>query len=235
MEVLISSRHTAVSPRLEAAVRAKIGQLDRYMEQLNTAEVHFDEARNPRIADRETCEVTLTGHGHHLRCKVNAPDALTAVDLAEAKLERQIRKLRTKLQKRHQGTGATIRSGFGSGLAVPTTSSPTSHATNATTGTTGTDEDSQRHAGDSDMDTHMAAGAGTSSEGTDDDTEEVEPELRIVKTKRFHLGPLSASEAALKMDLLGHGFFFFINSATGRAAVVYRRDDGAVGLIDEAG
>jgi len=62
-----------------------------------------------------------------------------------------------------------------------------------------------------------------------------EPELQIVKTKRFHLGPLSPEEAALKMDLMGHGFFFFINSATGRSAVVYRRDDGAVGLIDEAG
>ena len=67
------------------------------------------------------------------------------------------------------------------------------------------------------------------------DGADAEPELRIVKTKRFHLGPLSPEEAALKMDLMGHGFFFFINSATGRSAVVYRRDDGAVGLIDEAG
>ena len=196
MEVSISSRHTAVTPGLEAVVQAKIGQLDRYMEQLESAEVHFDEARNPRIVDRETCEVTLTGHGHHLRCKVNAPDAFTAVDLAEAKLERQIRKLRTKLQKRHQGRGDTIRSGA---VSAP--------------------DDGQDAVG----------GAAP------DASEEVEPELRIVKTKRFHLGPLTAADAALKMDLLGHGFFFFINSATGRAAVVYRRDDGAVGLIDEAG
>ncbi len=190
MEISISSRHKDITPGLEEAVRAKIGQLDRYLDHLDTAEVHFDEARNPRIVDRETCEVTLTGHGHHLRCKVNAPDAFTAVDLAEAKLERQIRKLRTKLQNRHRGRGDTIRTGAAPG------SEPIPDTVN----------------------------------DADD-----EPELQIVKTKRFHLGPLTPAEAALKMDLMGHGFFFFINSTTGRSAVVYRRDDGAVGLIDEAG
>ena len=196
MEISISSRHTDITPGLEEVVRTKIGQLDRFMDDLDTAEVHFDEARNPRIIDRETCEVTLTGHGHHVRCKVNAPDAFTAVDLAEAKLERQIRKLRTKLQKRHHGRGDTIRTGAS---VEP-----------------------------------QPVGSALDGSGPDD-SDEVEPELRIVKTKRFHLGPLSPSEAALKMDLMGHGFFFFINSATGRSAVVYRRDDGAVGLIDEAG
>ena len=196
MEISISSRHTDITPGLEEVVRTKIGQLDRFMDDLDTAEVHFDEARNPRIIDRETCEVTLTGHGHHVRCKVNAPDAFTAVDLAEAKLERQIRKLRTKLQKRHHGRGDTIRTGAS---VEP-----------------------------------QPVGSALDGSGPDD-SDEVEPELRIVKTKRFHLGPLSPSEAALKMDLMGHGFFFFINSSTGRSAVVYRRDDGAVGLIDEAG
>ncbi|MYI14733.1 MAG: ribosome-associated translation inhibitor RaiA, partial [Acidimicrobiaceae bacterium] len=78
VEISISSRHKDITPGLEEAVRTKIGQLDRYLDDLDTAEVHFDEARNPRIVDRETCEVTLTGHGHHLRCKVNAPDAFTA-------------------------------------------------------------------------------------------------------------------------------------------------------------
>lgn len=109
MDVSISSRHLTVTPKLEEAIRAKIGHLDRFLPELDTAVVHFDEARNPRITDREVCEVTLSGHGHRLRCKVQAPDPLTAVDRAEAKLERQIRKLRTKLQARHHGRGDTIR------------------------------------------------------------------------------------------------------------------------------
>ena len=36
------------------------------------------------------------------------------------------------------------------------------------------------------------------------------------------------------MELVGHDFYFFRNAATGNAAVVYRRNDGDVGLIDEA-
>ena len=61
-----------------------------------------------------------------------------------------------------------------------------------------------------------------------------ERSTRIVKTKRFVMTPITPSEAASQMELLGHDFFFFANVDTGRSAVVYRRDDGAVGLIDEA-
>jgi putative sigma-54 modulation protein len=34
------------------------------------------------------------------------------------------------------------------------------------------------------------------------------------------------------MDLLSHDFFFFTNAESDRAAVVYRRHDGDIGLID---
>jgi putative sigma-54 modulation protein len=43
---------------------------------------------------------------------------------------------------------------------------------------------------------------------------------------------MTPEEAALEMDLLGHDFFFFTNAESNKAAVVYRRNDGHVGLID---
>ena len=55
---------------------------------------------------------------------------------------------------------------------------------------------------------------------------------RIVKTKLFDIKPMTPEEAALQMDVLGHDFYFFTNAETGVAAVVYRRNDGDVGLID---
>ncbi len=55
---------------------------------------------------------------------------------------------------------------------------------------------------------------------------------RIVKTKQFDIKPMTPEEAALQMDVLGHDFYFFTNADTGVAAVVYRRHDGDVGLID---
>jgi putative sigma-54 modulation protein len=57
---------------------------------------------------------------------------------------------------------------------------------------------------------------------------------RIVKTKAFQIKPMTPEEAILQMDLMSHDFFFFTNADTERAAVVYRRDDGDVGLIDQA-
>ncbi len=46
--------------------------------------------------------------------------------------------------------------------------------------------------------------------------------------------PMTPEEAALQMDLLGHDFYFFNSAETGLATVVYRRDDGNLGLIDGA-
>jgi putative sigma-54 modulation protein len=60
-------------------------------------------------------------------------------------------------------------------------------------------------------------------------------EARIVKTKRFTAKPMDPEEAALQLELLGHDFYLFTNSETGRAAVLYRRRDGDLGLIETSG
>jgi putative sigma-54 modulation protein len=57
----------------------------------------------------------------------------------------------------------------------------------------------------------------------------------IVKTKEFAVKPMTAEEAALQMELLGHDFFLFSSTESGRAAVIYRRRDGALGLIEVTG
>ena len=52
------------------------------------------------------------------------------------------------------------------------------------------------------------------------------------RRKRFATKPMDPEEAALQMDLLGHDFFLFTNTETGSAAVLYRRNDGHLGLIE---
>jgi len=70
----------------------------------------------------------------------------------------------------------------------------------------------------------------------DDDGEAEEPQpARIVKTKEFMIKPMTSEEALLQMDLLGHDFFLFTNSDSGRPSVIYRRNDGNFGLIEAAG
>jgi putative sigma-54 modulation protein len=46
---------------------------------------------------------------------------------------------------------------------------------------------------------------------------------------------MDPGEAALQLQLLGHDFYLFTNSETGRAAVLYRRHDGNLGLIETTG
>ena len=59
--------------------------------------------------------------------------------------------------------------------------------------------------------------------------------LRIVKVKRFDLEAISVEDAALKMELVGHEFYLFTNSDSGLPCVLYRRGDGDLGLIEQAG
>lgn len=96
MDITISSRHADLSDALVATTRQKISRLNRFGQDMERAEVHFSEERNPRITDREVCEVWLDGHGQHLRCKVTAPDGFVAVDRAVVKLEHQLHKLKTR-------------------------------------------------------------------------------------------------------------------------------------------
>lgn len=96
MEIKISSRNLELSDALTSTTRKKISRLGRLNGGMTRAEVHFYEERNPRINNRETCEVFLEGHGHHLRCKVSAPDCYAAIEKAATKLEQQLAKVKTR-------------------------------------------------------------------------------------------------------------------------------------------
>ena len=95
MEIAISSRGTELSDALVAATNQKIGKLSRFLD-MDLARVHYAEERNPRIAEKEICEVVMEGHGHQVQCKVAAVDGLAALDLAIEKLEPQLTRLKTK-------------------------------------------------------------------------------------------------------------------------------------------
>ncbi|MBR4074481.1 MAG: sigma 54 modulation/S30EA ribosomal C-terminal domain-containing protein, partial [Firmicutes bacterium] len=57
-------------------------------------------------------------------------------------------------------------------------------------------------------------------------------EMKIVRTKKFDLLPMSSEEAILQMELLEHNFYVFLNMETDSVSVVYKRNDGAYGLLE---
>ena len=65
--------------------------------------------------------------------------------------------------------------------------------------------------------------------------EEKEEDLSIVRVKEFYFKPMTREEAVLQMNLLEHNFFAFRDEDNGGCfAVVYRRNDGGYGIIDDA-
>ena len=65
--------------------------------------------------------------------------------------------------------------------------------------------------------------------------EEPEDDLKIVRIKKFRMEPMTREEAILQMNLLEHNFFAFRDEDnSGSFAVVYRRNDGGYGLIDDS-
>ncbi|HUR17697.1 MAG TPA: ribosome-associated translation inhibitor RaiA [Acidimicrobiales bacterium] len=178
MEIAIRGRNVDVSESLKNAVGEKLVRLQRFLEGMERAEVRFIEERNPRIADKEVCEVTLHGHGHVVRARASAPEILLAVDRVVEKLEHRLARLKGKLLGRSHPRRPVQLNG----------TSPTA--------------------------------------------EEEAGEPQIVRTKQFAIKPMTAEEASLQMELLGHSFFLFTDAETSVACVVYRRHDGHVGLIE---
>ncbi len=64
--------------------------------------------------------------------------------------------------------------------------------------------------------------------------DEEETNFELIRIKEFPMKPMSRDEAILQMNLLGHNFFAFRDvDADSAFAVVYRRNDGGYGLIED--
>ena len=57
-------------------------------------------------------------------------------------------------------------------------------------------------------------------------------EVKIVRSKKFDIKPMYPEDACVKMELLGHGFFVFVNAETDQVNVVYKRKGDTYGLIE---
>ena len=65
-----------------------------------------------------------------------------------------------------------------------------------------------------------------------EDDYEDEPDVKIVRTKKFGVKPMNPEEACVQMELLQHNFYVFLNSETDEVNVVYKRKNNTYGLIE---
>ena len=61
---------------------------------------------------------------------------------------------------------------------------------------------------------------------------ENEKQGNIVKEKQFTLTPMTVNEAIEEIELLNHAFYVFLEAKSNTVQVLYRRNDGDLGLIE---
>lgn len=184
MKYVIRGNNLEVTDALRNFIEKKLSRLEKYFDTPPSAEAH---AVLSVQRDEHKVEVTIPLPGLLVRAEESSKDMYASVDLVVEKLERQIRKYKTKVNRKFR-QDASLRAQWK----------------------------------DNSPDFKTSATA----------VEEEEPELKVVRTKRFNLKPMDTEEAILQMDMLGHNFFVFSNAATDQINVVYKRKDGKYGLIE---
>ena len=98
MKVTIVAKNLEVTPALKEMVEKKISKLDKYFEPNVEAKATLSVQKN-----RQIFEVTIPFNGVILRREEATDDMYKSIDIVEEKLQRQIRKQKTKLARKNSG------------------------------------------------------------------------------------------------------------------------------------
>lgn len=121
MQIQVKGRHMDVSPAIRDYATEKIGKVAKIHDRDEmTIEAVLHVEKNPSQKNRDVAEVTARMKGVVVRAEEAAPDMYAAIDLVSEKLERQMRKYKTKLVDRRNGGRAVVKTAPGdSALASP--------------------------------------------------------------------------------------------------------------------
>ena len=98
MKVTVIAKNIELTSALKESVERKISKLNKYFDSNIEARATLSVQKN-----RQIIEVTIPFNGVILRGEESTEDMYKSIDLVEDKLERQIRKQKTKLQRRNSG------------------------------------------------------------------------------------------------------------------------------------
>jgi len=193
MSITVTGRKMNVTDALRQYAEEKIGNSMKVMDiDPLDAEVVLSVKKNPSISNPCKCEVTIRTKGHVVHVEESEIDMYAAIDVAAAKVLRQLRKYKTRVVDRKVRAGAR--------------------------GETASIKDMAEGTGDLDLDAIMA---------------DLSADDEVVRTKIIEFEPMTEEEALVKIDLLGHDFFAFIDRDTEAFCVLYRRGEGGYGLLKQ--
>ena len=100
MKFIISGKNIEVTEGLRKAINEKLGKLERYF--TPETEIHVTLSVEQ---ERQKIEVTIPVKGNIIRSEQVSSDMYVSIDLVEEVIERQLRKYKTKIVNKQQGTG----------------------------------------------------------------------------------------------------------------------------------
>ena len=170
MKIKINAKKFTVDDRTREFIDKKLAKLDKFFPTDTEAIVSLFGRRG-----EERVELTIQKNGTIFRAEVAENEYEAALIKAIDRIERQIRKNRTRLEKK---------------IHIP-------------------------------KDTFV-------------ETEplEAEDEIKVTKTKKIEIVPMTVEEAILQMNLLSHEFYLFRNAESGMLNVVYKRKENDYGVIE---
>ena len=110
VDIKISGRKISVSDGMRDRVTENIGEALRVFEvQPMSCDVVLRVDKNPSNPERKTCEVTVFVRDSVVRVTASSTDMYAAIDVAAAKVLRQLRKYKTRIVDRRQRGGSKFQ------------------------------------------------------------------------------------------------------------------------------
>ena len=219
MELNIVGRNLGITDRFRAYAAEKSEKVTHLAERAISLDVKLsrhNEKNGNTGPDR--VELTLVGKGPVVRAEADGSDKYAAFDVALGRLLERIRRAKDR-RKVHRGQRrpTSLREATDVGFAeVGVQAAAPEVLEQVRTGSIPVIEEGQQAAY----------------------TEEDEVYCPVViRRKVFASTPMTVDDALYFMELVGHDFYLFVDSETGRPSVVYRRkgwDYGLIGLDDRA-
>ena len=201
MQFAVTFRHMEPTDALKSYARERMERVRKYLPDPIACHVVLStERHNHRIDVSFQLHNGLSIAGHE-----TTENMYSSIDLCIAKIERQVRKYKGKLEGMRARPHHVV--------ALPWSHSIIDEAFHELNEVSGNGTVNGKAVAKSD-------GPGR------------HPEFTVVKTEKFHAQPMSVSDAIVQLNLLHEPFLVFSHDTDGRVAVVYKREDGSYGLIE---
>lgn len=210
MDLVVTGRHIQLSDRFRAHVADRMGKVEQLAPRTLRVDVLVTHEPNPRQAKAsERVEVTCHARGPVIRAEASHDDKYAAFEMAMDKLTERLRRAGDKRRVNRRRRAPE-----------PVAAAPDLAPVTAGAAPIG--------AGEVDA---AAAAAGESANADRDLFGAVGDSPIEVREKVHTSAPMTLGDALREMELVGHDFFLFLDSDTGRPSVVYRRRGWNYGVI----